>query len=301
MAEVFRAVTLTRAKRPVDVVVKRLKPEWANDDKMIAMFLFEGRVAARFDHPNLVRVVRHGWSPGGWIQVMPYIDGVNLAELIESRQRGLPWEAAAFVARDVARGLAWAHALFAEDGEALDLVHRDVSPSNVMITRAGRVRLLDFGVCKPLAWRASATRSGELKGKLGYMAPEQLDGKPIDQRADQFALGVVLHEACTGRRLFRDRASMRELRLQRRRPVTPPSRALGGALPQALDALTLRMMAADPAKRFVTCREVADEIDRILPPDYRATDYLSSQVRGMVHRRPGDSDAVTQSTEAALT
>jgi serine/threonine protein kinase len=303
MADVFRAVTLTRAERPVEVVVKLLRPELAKDARIFAMFRFEAQVAARFDHPNLVRVVRHGWSPAGYIQVMPYIDGVNVFELIEARGRGLPWEAAVWVAREVARGLAWAHALPADDGEPMTLLHRDVSPSNVMVTRAGRVRLLDFGVAKPLTGRGgctcASTRSGELKGKLGYMAPEQLDGKQLDQRADQFSLGVLLHEMCTGRRLFRDRSSLRELRMARRRPVSPPSRTLGATLPHKLDTLVLRLMAPDPARRFPGCQTVVGELERLLPDGFRGCEYLSAQVRG-ISRKHSDSDAVTHPIEVPL-
>jgi serine/threonine protein kinase len=304
MADVFRAITLTRAERPVEVVVKLLRPELATDQRILAMFRFEAQVAARFDHPNLVRVVRHGWSPAGYIQVMPYIDGMNVSELIDARGRGLPWEAAVWVAREVARGLAWAHALPAEDGQPMTLLHRDVSPSNVMLTRAGRVRLLDFGVAKPLTGRGGSvtnagTRSGELKGKLGYMAPEQLDGKDLDQRADQFSLGVLLHEMCTGRRLFRDRASLRELRLARRRPVTPPSRVLGTAIPHKLDTMVSRLMAPDPARRFPGCQTVVGELERLLPEGFRGTEYLSAQVRGIV-RKHSDSDAVTHPIEVSL-
>ncbi|HRG99017.1 MAG TPA: serine/threonine-protein kinase, partial [Polyangiaceae bacterium] len=236
------------------VAVKRLLAELVGDPEKRALFHREVTLAKRLEHPNVVRTRDSGEEDGEPFLVMDFVDGVPLDRLLagagDARERALPRELAAYVVGRVARGLHAAHELHDEGGTPLNLVHRDVSPHNVMVSREGDVLLLDFGVAKVDAERG-LTKTGDVRGKTAYMSPEQGLGEPLDRRSDLFALGAVLFECVEGARMWGEGTEMDVLR--RLALEAPP--ALGGD--DALADLHARMVAREPADRPATAEEVA--------------------------------------------
>ena len=182
------------------VVIKQLRPELVSDETFLTLFMDEARIALQLNHPNVVHTYEVGSEGGDYFLAMEFLEGLTLAQVIRKGGRaGLPLHLHIWILTQVLAGLGYAHELRALDGEPLGIVHRDVTPSNVMITHAGEVKLLDFGIAKA-AGALSLTQHGMIKGKLGYVAPEQCMGQPTDARSDLFAVGVMLWEAIAGRR-----------------------------------------------------------------------------------------------------
>ncbi len=262
MASIFVA-TEQRGGAPARVAVKVLHDHLAEDKHIRRMFLHEAELAGRLSHPNVVRVFRHGEDPthGAFI-VMEYVDGADLALVIKGaskRRRPLDPRVTARLIVDLCRGLHAAHELTGEDGRALNLVHRDVSPHNVLVGADGVARLTDFGIAKS-DQRYTMTRPGQLKGKLAYMSPEQLahEDEP-DRRVDVFAAGVVLWESLVSRRLFRaddEVATINKVLLAR---IEPPSAHWPELAP--LDAVTLKALAREREDRFASAQEMADALE----------------------------------------
>jgi serine/threonine-protein kinase len=247
------------------VAIKRLHPQFAADPEFVAMFLDEARLAVRVQHPNVVAPLDVVVSDGELLVVMDYVSGETLSQLMRQVPVGHPPPASviARVVVDTLYGLHAAHEALAEDGAQLEIVHRDISPQNIIVGTDGAARVLDFGVAKA-AVRSHATKEGEIKGKLAYMAPEQLKGQPIDRRVDLFAAGVVLWECLTGQRLFRgdDLGQTVERVLHTRIPA--PS-TLNATVSSELDAVVLRALERDPARRFQTAREQASALGAAIP------------------------------------
>jgi hypothetical protein len=245
------------------VAIKRLHPQFAKDPEFVAMFLDEARLAARVRHPNVVPVLDVVAEGGELFLVMDYVEGESLSRLIgASRKRGHappPHIAAAIVAQSL-HGLHAAHEARDERGDPLSIVHRDMSPQNVLVGTDGVARVLDFGVAKAVG-RAQITREGELKGKLPYMAPEQVRrGAKVTRRTDVYSAGVVLWEALAARRLFDGDGEGEILSSVIEGPTGPPSSEEPG-VPAVLDAITMRALRRDPKERFATAREMAIAIE----------------------------------------
>jgi eukaryotic-like serine/threonine-protein kinase len=262
MAEVYRAFVIDDHGEAQDVVIKRMRTELRADESATARFSVEALIALKFEHPNLVRGLHHGLFTNGHILVLEYVDGIDVGRLLSARGCGVPWPIALTIGAKVARALAWAHALCDDAGTPLKLVHRDVSPSNVMLRRDGEVKLLDFGIAKLLGVHGPSSLCGQVRGKIGYMAPEQLDSRSIDARCDQFALGVVLYELMTGTYLF-DHDLVENLVAKRKQPVQPVSR-LASDIPIELDALMMTLLAPEPARRFPSCGAAALAMEQTL-------------------------------------
>ena len=261
MAEVWKAQILGPAGYARTLVVKRVLSHLARDSAFVKMFLAEAKLSALLAHPNIVQVYELAQEGNEFYMAMEYVDGCDLGLLLR-RGKQLPIGFAVFVIQSVCRALGYAHTLRAPDGTPLELVHRDVTPSNIMLGREGAVKLLDFGIAKALgAASEHRTETGTLKGKLGYMSPEHVDGRPLDGRSDLFAAGVVLHELLTGRRLFKASSEFLTLSLMRNADVEPPSH-INPAVPRALDAVVLTTLARDPAARYAS----ADELVAALEP-----------------------------------
>ncbi|WP_437320172.1 serine/threonine-protein kinase [Sorangium sp. So ce385] len=240
------------------VAVKRLYPQFVRDPELVAMLLDEARVAARIRHPNVVATIDVVSSGGEVLLVMEYVHGESLARLLRAATKdggAPPPRIACAVLAGALHGLHAAHEATAEDGAPLGLVHRDVSPHNLLVGEDGVARVLDFGVAKS-AGRAQITRDGQLKGKLAYMSPEQIAGEPLDRRADVYAAGVVLWETLTGERLFEGRGEALSILRLLQAGVDPPSARRPGVPPE-LEAITLRALARCPEDRFPTAREMA--------------------------------------------
>jgi eukaryotic-like serine/threonine-protein kinase len=243
--------------------VKRLHPNFAKDPEFAAMLLDEARIAARIRHPNVVPTLDVVAEGGELVLVMEYVEGESLARLAQAakaRGQRLDPGFVAAVMVGVLHGLHAAHEATGERGEALGVVHRDVSPQNVMVGVDGVPRLLDFGVAKA-AGRMQVTRQGEIKGKPRYMPPEQLLGHEIDRRADIYAAAVVLWEMLTGQRMI-DAADDRAIVVAVfEREIDPPSRLVPGLAP-VFDDVIARGLAKDPALRFPTAEAMAAELER---------------------------------------
>ncbi|HEY3817764.1 MAG TPA: serine/threonine-protein kinase [Polyangiaceae bacterium] len=248
------------------VAVKRLHPQFALDPEFVAMFLDEARLAARIRHPNVVATVDIVTADGELFLVMEYVEGESLSTLLRiGRERSLPVSVgvAAGVLAQALQGLHAAHEARSDLGEPLDLVHRDVSPQNMLVGTDGVVRVLDFGVAKALG-KLHTTREGQLKGKLGYLAPEQVMGHPVTRRSDVFAAAVVLWEALAGHRLFSAESEGNVLRRIMDGVVEPPSKHAAG-IPPALEAVVMRGLAREPADRFDTALAMAEAMEAAMP------------------------------------
>jgi serine/threonine protein kinase len=260
MGEVWHALVEGPRGFSTSVVLKRVRPEFAADPGFIAMLAAEARVCARLDHPGIVKVYEFGEVAGEHYLAMELVDGWDLYDILaafEKAGRLPPVGFLCHVGAELADALAYAHALADEDGHPFGIVHRDVSPGNVMITRQGVVKLVDFGVHTIRDRRADErTAVGVLRGTLSYMSPEQADGQEVDRRSDVFSLGSVLYEALTGQRLFRAPSDLETLRRVREAVVAPPSAHRRDVDPR-LDPILLTMLARSPLERWANCDEVA--------------------------------------------
>lgn len=246
------------------VAIKALHPHLANEEEFISMFLDEARLAARIRHPNVVAthdiVTDESESR---VLIMDYIEGNNLGALLQIAARTdsrIPTSVSMRIVIDALHGLAAAHALRDERGIPLHLVHRDVSPQNIMVGVDGIARLTDFGVAKAEV-RLSITRDGQFKGKVAYMAPEQAANGEADQRSDLFAMGTILWEALTGRRLFRADNNAATIHRILEEPVPPPSSVFEELAP--FDELCTRALARNPSDRFQSAEEFAEALESL--------------------------------------
>ncbi|WP_438020487.1 protein kinase [Sorangium sp. So ce315] len=248
------------------VAIKRLHPQFARDPEFSSMLLDEARLAVRIRHPNVVATLDSVQADGELFLVMEYIAGEALSSLLRevSAQGGrVPQPVVSAIVAGALAGLHAAHEATAEDGAPLQIVHRDVSPQNILVGEDGIARVLDFGIARA-AVRSQVSRVGQLKGKLSYMAPEQLRGAPLTRRADIYAASVVLWEALTGRRLFTGECDAEIFGRILEGVVQPPSAF--GDVPRALDEVVLRGLERDPERRFATALEMAAALEEALPP-----------------------------------
>jgi serine/threonine-protein kinase len=243
------------------VVVKRILPHLARQQRFVAMFLDEARIVARIRHSNVVQVQELGQEGEELYITMEYLEGESVAGLLKRlvlRGHTLGAHLAAYVVAEACAGLHAAHELEDSTGAPQGLVHRDVSPQNVFVTYQGQVKVIDFGVVKAHD-RMARTEAGQLKGKWEYMAPEQYLGKTIDRRADVFALGILLYELGTMRRLFKRFNEMLTMKAITKEPVTPPSRVVPD-FPASLEAICLKALARSRDERYATAAEMRRDL-----------------------------------------
>jgi serine/threonine protein kinase len=269
MADVFKGRVQGPAGFERVFVVKRILPHLSDDPQFTRMFIEEAKLSARLNHPNIVQVFELGAVDKEYFIAMEYVKGRDLAETMRTlwARVGPPRpELVAYVGREMCRALAYAHDLTGDDGEPLGMIHRDVSPSNVMLSYEGAVKLLDFGIAKALGGsevEEGNTQRGTLKGKFAYMAPEQTAGNDVDKRIDIFATGIVLHEVLTGRRLFKGENDLQTVERVRQCEVAPPS-VHNPLCPPELDGIILRALARNRDERFQTNSEMADALDDVV-------------------------------------
>lgn len=236
------------------VVLKLILPHLAEDEEFLTMFQEEARLAMQLRHPNLVHNLELAEIDGRHCLAMEYVQGDDLRRLekqARARGKAVPPGLILRIIADAAAGLDYAHQARDSQGQPLRLVHRDVSPQNILVGFDGGVKVIDFGVAKA-ATSNQQTATGILKGKYPYMSPEQASGQPVDARSDQFALGVVLWEMLTGKRLFKGESDLMTLRLVKDCQVPPPSQ-VNPQLPPGLDAVALRALAPTPGARYPDC------------------------------------------------
>ncbi len=245
------------------VAIKRLHPHLAREAEFVQMFLDEARLAAGIHHPNVVPILEVGASEHGYYLVMEYIEGDTLARLLARAATAghkLPLHVGIRVVLDMLRGLHAAHELKDEKGQPTGLVHRDVSPQNVLVGVDGTSRITDFGVARA-ATRLSATRVGQLKGKIAYMSPEQASGdQDVDRRADVFSAGVVLWEVLAGRRLFKAETEAQTLS-RVMNEVIPIPRDVAPDVSAAVSHVCMIALARNPDRRYLDCNEFADALE----------------------------------------
>lgn len=237
------------------VAIKRLHPQFAKDPEFVAMFLDEARLAARIQHPNVVATVDVVAREEELFLVMDYIRGESFSRLLKASRRlhiDVPVGVITGIVSGMLHGLHAAHEAKDEQGQPLAVVHRDVSPQNVLVGVDGVARVLDFGVAKAAA-RVQVTRDGQMKGKLSYMAPEQLQAKGVDRRTDVFAAGIVLWEALTGRRLFDAEHASEVLRMILSEEIPPPS-AVVPSIARSIDEVVMKALSREPDDRYATAR-----------------------------------------------
>jgi serine/threonine-protein kinase len=268
------------------VAIKCLHAQFAQDPEFVSMFLDEARLVARIRHPNVVPTIDVVATDGELFIVMEFVQGESLARLLRvAKNRNTPMDAALATTLmvGVLHGLHAAHEAKSERGVPLGIVHRDISPQNVLVGVDGVARILDFGVAKAVD-RVQTTREGQLKGKLAYMAPEQITGT-TSRATDIYAASVVLWEAITGRRLFAGDNDAHLMRLVLEGKVDPPSLHVPG-LPAALDAITLRGLQTVPSNRFVTARDMACALEEAMP--LMAPSKIGAWVENAVGERLSD-------------
>jgi serine/threonine protein kinase len=257
MAEAYLALSGELPALRSLVVVKRILPHLSSQDQFVRMFLDEARIGALLDHPNIVRIIEVGRDDDGYFLVMEPVQGKPLSAVLRravGAKRPLPHAQAAFIVGQAANGLGYAHALTDAGGAPLNIVHRDISPQNILVSFDGAVKVIDFGVASALG-RITETIPGGLKGKIEYMSPEQASGDSADRRSDIFALGVVLWEALCGRRLFRRHTELETMRAIFDEPI--PRLPKTASIPSRLENIVMRALEREPGDRFQDAREMA--------------------------------------------
>ncbi|MBC7978401.1 MAG: serine/threonine protein kinase, partial [Myxococcales bacterium] len=264
MAEIFLARTSGPSGFEKLVVLKKILPKYAGKPRFVQLFLDEAKLAASLDHPHIAQVYDIGIADGSYFFTMEYLHGEDVRSILHRTWRTgerFPIEHAVQIARHVASALHFAHEKQGADGAPLGIVHRDVSPSNVIVTYDGATKLLDFGVAKTTA-RTVKTRTGTLKGKISYMSPEQARGAPIDRRSDIFSLGIVLWEMVTTQRLYRGENDLATLQLIITQQARPPS-TVRPDVPPELERIVLRALAQNPDDRYATAEQLVLELDEL--------------------------------------
>jgi serine/threonine-protein kinase len=306
MAELFIGKHVSVAGFSRTVAVKRILPEHASDPSFVESFFNEARLAARLNHPNVVQIYDLARDAETYFMVMEYIEGFDLEAVIAeqgARKEPMPLDVAFTIVTDLCRGLHFAHRAVDEAGAPLGIVHRDATPSNVIVTLGGQSKIVDFGIAKATAQSDKRTQTGVLKGKLSYVSPEQVLNKPIDHRVDVFSTGIVLYETLTNKNPFRGDstyASLHNIAVGDYRRL----RDARAGLPEALYALVDKALLVDRDQRVQTCAEIEQALLQIAKDEGMALSYervasfIDQRYSGLRARRPlrdatpeGESDA----------
>ncbi len=301
MAELFRARRSGVEGFQKIVAIKKILPHIAGDEEFIAMFADEAKLAAQLSHPNIVHIFDLGKiEAGGYFIAMEHVEGRDLRSILHMvRETGLrlPVPLAVSIAAKVAAALDYAHRRRGDDGQDLNIVHRDVSPPNILVSTDGDIKLCDFGIAKA-ASKVSQTESGALKGKVPYMSPEQAWGKPLDQRSDIYSLGAVLFEMLTGRKLFQGDSDLNVLEKVRAGEVVLPS-SLNPEVPPALDAAVLKALAREPDERYPRASDLLRDLETVVrtyePPPSSAD--LAAYVRHLEKEEADRREARTREAQ----
>lgn len=265
MAEVFRAKPFHAANVERYLALKRILPHLAEDDEFIRMFVDEAKLCVQLRHPNIVHIYELGQFQSSYYILMEYISGQDLLGLQKRlRQRRLVMSVAqaCYIIMELCKGLAHAHQARDQYGTPLNIIHRDISPQNVLVTYKGQVKLIDFGVAKA-ASQSTKTQVGVLKGKFGYMSPEQITGGTIDLRSDIFAVGTVFWEMLTNRRLFKGESEFDVFQKVRDADVSLPS-TMNPQIPEEVDRIVMKALSKDLDKRYQSCDEMAQDLGAFL-------------------------------------
>jgi hypothetical protein len=249
MAELFLADYIRQDSFKRTVAIKRILPHLASNPDFIKMFTREARVAALLQHPNIVQIFDYGQIENAYFIAMEYIDGKNMEEIISTMKQGLRIEQTVFIISQICKGLDYSHTKRDDrTGEPFNIVHRDISPQNMLISYQGEVKISDFGISKARS-EPSLTQAGVVKGKLAYLSPEQAMGEAIDHRADIYALGLVFYEALTGKRVYKFSSDVEAIRTIPHMEIEPLQKALP-QISEELDRIVMRCLEKKKAERY---------------------------------------------------
>ncbi len=265
MAEVWRGKAFGAGGFERLVAIKRILPNIAEDEEFIWMFIDEAKISVQLTHANIAQIYELGQIVGSYFIAMEYIPGKDMRAIFDRcRKKGepAPIPLVAYCVSKMCEGLDYAHRKKDGMGRDLNIVHRDISPQNILISYEGEVKVIDFGIAKA-AGKATKTQAGILKGKFGYMSPEQIRGLPLDRRSDVFAIGVCLYEMLTGERLFVGDSDFSVLEKVRKAEVAPPS-TYNRRIPEQLEKIVLRALARDVDERYQYASELGDDLQRFL-------------------------------------
>ena len=296
MAEVFSAKREGVAGFARSCVVKRILGHHNDDPSFVDMFINEAKIAAKLTHPNIVQVYELGQVDGEFFIAMEYVKGRDMLRtlremaLTRADDPAIPPTLAAYIARETCRALQHAHDHIDDDGAARPIIHRDISPQNIMVSFDGVVKLVDFGIAKALGSMREETRTGALKGKFAYMAPEQISGQNPGASADVFSVGVVLHEMLTGRRLFKGGNDYETLNKVRTMEVVAPS-TIDPRIPAELDAIVMKALERDRDKRYTKAAQMARELDGFLQTARFTVEEMSEFMQALFPPEPVDNSA----------
>jgi serine/threonine protein kinase len=283
------------------VAIKRLHQQYARDPEFVSMFLDEARLAGRIRHPHVVSTFDVVALSGELFLVMDYVHGVSLSKLVRTviaQKKRIPIDVLASIMVGALHGLHAAHEARSERGQPLGIVHRDVSPQNIMVGSDGMARVLDFGVAKA-SWRIQTTRDGQLKGKLSYMAPEQVNGGEIGPWTDVYSAAIVLWEGLTNQRLFNNGDSAAILsRFTKVVPIVPPS-THNDLVSPTLDAIVVKALENDLSRRYTSAQEMADAIESNL--QIASTSAVGRWLQGIVHEDLDKHSALIAEIESGST
>jgi eukaryotic-like serine/threonine-protein kinase len=294
MAEVFLAESAGIEGFKKQVAIKRVLPHLSEKKRFIAMFLDEARLSAHLSHSNVAQVFDIGVGDNAYFIVMEYVDGSDLKAVIEFMRKAgqvFPVEIACFIAAKICEGLTYAHELKGTDGQPLRIVHRDMSPPNVLITKHGEVKIVDFGLAKATS-QLEKSEAGIIKGKFSYLSPEAAQGGEVDGRTDIFAVGIILWEMLSGRRLFLGDTDFATVKMVQQAQI-PSLRAENPGVPVELEQILGRALAREPAARYLSARDLGKDLTAFLYKLGRPVSAydVAELVRGaMVHRKKSQPD-----------
>ncbi|HVZ74566.1 MAG TPA: serine/threonine-protein kinase [Polyangia bacterium] len=300
MAEVFRAVVKGPQGWERELVVKRILPTLSGNAEFVKMFIREAKISALLVHPNIVQTFEFGEAEGTYFIAMEGVQGVTLRELLtklKKEQRAMPFMVIADIARQVLTGLDYAHTLRGPDGAALEIVHQDVSPTNIMLAFNGTVKVLDFGIARAASFAEEEAKKGLIKGKVAYLAPEQVNLQPFDHRIDIFALGIVMHEMMTGVRLFQAKNDIARMRQLLSQPIPPPS-AVNAAVPRELDRIVMKALEVDPTQRYQSASAMAADLERTMIAARHSSRDLAKLLRALFLNEPEEEIVVVEAPAA---
>lgn len=276
MAEIFLAKSAGPGGFEKLLVLKRILPHHSADSEFISMFIDEARTTSQLNQSNIVHIYEFGECENTYYLAMEYVDGKNLRQILarsEELKRPMPVEHAVYIAGKICEGLDYAHRFRDKSGnELLQIIHRDISPQNILVSYEGEVKLIDFGIAKTRA-KAGKTKAGVLKGKFGYMSPEQAHGEPLDQRTDIFSTGIILFEMITHQRLFTSLNDLSTLKKIQEAKIPPPS-LFNPDVPFELEDIILKALEKDLSRRYQTARDLQRDLNRFLNtlnPDFSAS------------------------------
>jgi serine/threonine protein kinase len=307
MAEVFRAESEGLQGFRKQVAIKRVLPHLSSKKKFISMFLDEARLSAQLSHSNCVQVFDIGVGDNAFFIVMEFVDGANLKSIVESIKkagRDFPVEAAVYISLELCKGLSYAHELTDNNGVPLHIVHRDMSPPNVLITKNGEVKIVDFGLAKANS-QLEKSEPGIIKGKFSYLSPEAAMGQEVDARTDIFAVGIILWELLAGQRLFLGDTDFQTVKRVQAANV-PAISGLNKKVPQDLEKIIAKALARDPLARYATARDLGADLTKFLfrfgvpVSTFEVSALVTGAMKERQRHRPVQASIIDKLIEEAL-